>query len=59
MTWAFRIRLPTGFGMSVDLRRPQDYFQRLWSTAFRASDLAQTNTDDQDDCKNDDEGRAA
>ncbi|MFE2940755.1 tyrosine-type recombinase/integrase [Streptomyces sp. NPDC059255] len=26
--------------LSLDLRRPQDYFQRVWSTAFRASDLA-------------------
>ena len=24
----------------MDLRRPQDYFHRTWSTAFRASDLA-------------------
>jgi hypothetical protein len=23
----------------LDLRRPQDYFHRIWSTAFRASDL--------------------
>lgn len=26
--------------LSLDMRRPQDYFQRVWSTAFRASDLA-------------------
>jgi hypothetical protein len=26
--------------LSLDLRRPQDYFERVWSTAFRASDLA-------------------
>ncbi|MEL5960746.1 hypothetical protein AADR41_39360 [Streptomyces sp. CLV115] len=26
--------------LAMDLRRPQDYFQRLWSVAFRASDLA-------------------
>ncbi|MFF8036298.1 tyrosine-type recombinase/integrase [Streptomyces sp. NPDC016626] len=26
--------------LAMDLRRPQDYFQRLWSIAFRASDLA-------------------
>lgn len=24
-----------------DLRRPQDYFHRIWSTSFRAADLAQ------------------
>jgi len=26
--------------LAMDLRRPQDYFNRLWSTAFRATDLA-------------------
>ena len=26
--------------LSLGLRRPQDYFQRVWATAFRASDLA-------------------
>jgi integrase len=26
--------------LALDLRRPQDYFQRIWNTAFRASDLA-------------------
>ncbi|GAA2752990.1 site-specific integrase [Kitasatospora cinereorecta] len=26
--------------LNMDLRRPQDYFHRTWSTAFRASDLA-------------------
>jgi len=26
--------------LTMDLRRPQDYFQRIWSTNFRASDLA-------------------
>ncbi|WP_199180315.1 site-specific integrase [Verrucosispora sp. ts21] len=26
--------------LALDLRRPQDYFHRLWSTAFRTSDLA-------------------
>ena len=24
----------------MDLRRPQDYFHRIWSTNFRAADLA-------------------
>jgi hypothetical protein len=24
----------------MDLRRPQDYFRRVWSTNFRATDLA-------------------
>jgi integrase len=26
--------------LALDLRRPQDYFHRVWSTAFRAGDLA-------------------
>jgi len=26
--------------LALDLRRPQDYFHRLWTLAFRASDLA-------------------
>jgi hypothetical protein len=31
--------------LALDLRKPQDYFQRVWSTAFRAVDLAAA-TDD-------------
>ncbi|MFZ0118631.1 MAG: tyrosine-type recombinase/integrase [Pseudonocardiaceae bacterium] len=27
--------------LAVDLRKPQDYFHRVWSTAFRAADLTQ------------------
>ena len=27
--------------LALDLRKPQDYFHRVWSTAFRAADLAQ------------------
>lgn len=26
--------------LALDLRRPQDYFGKVWSTAFRADDLA-------------------
>lgn len=26
--------------LALDLRRPQDYFHRLWTTAFRTTDLA-------------------
>jgi hypothetical protein len=33
--------------LAMDLRKPQDYFQRVWSTAFRAADLAATG-DNQD-----------
>lgn len=32
--------------LALDLRRPQDYFQRLWNVGFRASDLANTATND-------------
>ena len=28
--------------LAMDLRKPQDYFHRVWSTAFRATDLATT-----------------
>ena len=28
--------------LALDLRKPQDYFHRVWSTAFRATDLAAT-----------------
>ncbi|MEU2743013.1 hypothetical protein ABZ656_49130 [Streptomyces sp. NPDC007095] len=34
--------------LAMDLRRPQDYFQRLWSIAFRASDLAAAGEQDDD-----------
>ncbi|MDX3641793.1 site-specific integrase [Streptomyces sp. MB09-02B] len=27
--------------LALDLRKPQDYFHRIWSTAFRATDLAE------------------
>ena len=42
--------------LALDLRKPQDYFRRVWSTAFRATDLADTastahdeNSDNTDD----------
>ena len=28
--------------LALDLRRPQDYFQRIWNTGFRAAELART-----------------
>ena len=31
--------------LALDLRRPQDYFHRIWSTAFRAGDLAEAGDD--------------
>lgn len=34
--------------LALDLRRPQDYFQRLWNVGFRASDLANA-ADNEDD----------
>ncbi|MGH3405714.1 MAG: tyrosine-type recombinase/integrase, partial [Streptosporangiaceae bacterium] len=33
--------------LALDLRRPQDYFQRLWNTGFRAADLAEAATGDE------------
>ena len=30
--------------LALDLRRPQDYFQRLWNIGFRAPDLASRHT---------------
>lgn len=39
------------------MRKPQDYFHRVWSTAFRATDLADAGNDDQgeysDSCTDD------
>jgi integrase len=32
--------------LTLDLRKPQDYFHRVWATAFRASDLAAAESDD-------------
>jgi len=32
--------------LALDLRRPQDYFQRLWNTGFRASELARAAGDE-------------
>lgn len=32
--------------LQMDLRRPQDYFHRIWSTNFRATDLAGLTEDD-------------
>jgi hypothetical protein len=31
--------------LALDLRKPQDYFHRIWATAFRAADLAETTED--------------
>ncbi|MGW2647129.1 tyrosine-type recombinase/integrase [Streptomyces sp. NPDC001393] len=33
--------------LALDLRKPQDYFHRLWSTAFRATDLADAGNDEE------------
>jgi hypothetical protein len=32
--------------LALDLRKPQDYFQRVWNTAFLASDLARAGSQD-------------
>ncbi|MEU6964272.1 tyrosine-type recombinase/integrase [Streptomyces chrestomyceticus] len=34
--------------LALDLRRPQDYFDRMWTLAFKASDLAAVDPDDSD-----------
>ena len=34
--------------LALDMRKPQDYFHRVWSTAFRAADLAAAGDDEQD-----------
>jgi hypothetical protein len=31
--------------LALDLRRPQDYFGRIWSTAFRTAQLADVHHD--------------
>jgi hypothetical protein len=37
--------------LALDLRKPQDYFHRVWSIAFRAADLAGHADDaDKEDC---------
>jgi len=33
--------------LALDLRRPQDYYHRLWSLSFRAADLAATGDEQQ------------
>ena len=38
--------------LEMDLRQPQDYFHRVWATAFRATDLAATGTNTQRDNDN-------
>ena len=35
--------------LALDVRKPQDYFHRVWSTAFRATDLADAGNDEQDE----------
>jgi integrase len=37
--------------LAMDLRRPQDYFHRIWSTNFRAVDLANVTTDEPESTK--------
>ncbi|WP_424860231.1 tyrosine-type recombinase/integrase [Streptomyces sp. MMS24-I29] len=35
--------------LALDLRKPQDYFHRVWSTAFRATDLAEAGSAEPDE----------
>jgi len=45
--------------LALDLRKPQDYFHRVWSTAFRASDLTEGDTRRKaNDANNIDDGEA-
>jgi hypothetical protein len=37
--------------LALDMRKPQDYFHRVWTTAFRAADLAAEADNEQDDDK--------
>lgn len=32
--------------LALDLRRPQDYFHRMWSTALRTADLVRADEED-------------
>ena len=43
--------------LALDLRRPQDYFQRIWSTGFRAAELA-TAAEDAGDAPGDEPDRS-
>ena len=45
--------------LDMDLRKPQDYFHRIWSTAFRATDLASTGENIHPDNDNDAEDACA
>ncbi|HEX5349073.1 MAG TPA: tyrosine-type recombinase/integrase [Pseudonocardiaceae bacterium] len=44
--------------LALDLRKPQDYFQRVWATAFRAIDLAAA-ADSEDNNTAEDSGEAS
>ena len=35
--------------LALDLRRPQDYFHRIWNVGFRPSDLADLTSRDRSD----------
>jgi len=45
--------------LAVDLRKPQDYFHRVWNTAFRAADLAAAAHPDADGNDGDQDQEAA
>ncbi|MET7906175.1 hypothetical protein ABZS86_33835 [Streptomyces sp. NPDC005355] len=46
--------------LAIDLRRPQDYFERVWSTVFRAHELARhENHGDADVLHDDDDAEAS
>ncbi|MFE2075704.1 tyrosine-type recombinase/integrase [Streptomyces misionensis] len=45
--------------LAIDLRRPQDYFGRVWSTAFRAHELARHEGIEDTDVLHEDDGAEA
>ncbi|WP_405681964.1 hypothetical protein [Streptomyces sp. NBC_00057] len=44
---------------ALDLRRPQDYFGRIWATAFQAHELARHEDHEDTDVLHDDDGAEA
>jgi hypothetical protein len=45
--------------LALDMRKPRDYFHRIWSVAFRAADLAAGGSDSEDDDRNAEEEACA
>ncbi|MEV0693908.1 hypothetical protein [Streptomyces sp. NPDC050388] len=54
MLWHDQTKVGNDDALALDLRHPQDYFQRLWSIGFRATELARA-ADDDDNLDEDEE----